>query len=653
MRVFADPLSFPLPVNEAERIASLYSYYILDTAEEVDFDELTTLAAAICGTPIAMVCLVDKDRQWFKSHKGVPISETPRKYSFCSHAIAAPDPLMIVEDATKDERFAGNPYVTGNSHIVFYAGVPLVNTDGFALGTLCVIDNEVRQLNEGQVDALKIVAKQVVDKLETRRNLLKLAALNQKLISSDNRFRSLVMQAPVSICVIRSGDLQIQEVNDRYLEMVGKQRKEFEAKTIWEAVPEIARVYAPLMNDVIDTGIPFYANEHELLLVKDGKPELVIVDFVYEPIKLADGIVDAIMMLGVDVTDKVMSRRKVEEMEARVRLAVEAADIGTYDVDMINGTITTSERFDKIFNLTAPAKLDDYISAIHPDDNDKRKEAHLEANTTGKLFYEARIIYEGGAIHWIRVTGQYYLKDGEVTRILGTLLDITELKRLQQQKDDFLSIASHELKTPVTALRAALQLLDRIKEKPFSPMHHKLIEQCSRSMEKMSTLVDDLLNVNRISEGQLQLGRSDFTIAELLNLTCNHVRLAGKHELIVEGDGELIVHADEDRIEQVIINLVNNAVKYAPDSKEIYLKAENLGDRARISVRDNGPGIPHENLPYLFDRYYRADHTSKAYKGLGLGLYICAEIIKKHGGEIGVESKLGEGSVFWFTLPLQ
>ena len=127
---------------------------------------------------------------------------------------------------------------------------------------------------------------------------------------------------------------------------------------------------------------------------------------------------------------------------------------------------------------------------------------------------------------------------------------------------------------------------------------------------------------------------------------------AGKHNLVFGGDRDLEIHADEHRIDQVVVNFVNNAVKYAPDSKDICLNVEKIGNMAKISVKDTGPGIAPDKIPHLFSRYYRADYSGSQYSGLGLGLYISAEIVKRHGGEIGVDSELGKGSTFWFKLPI-
>ena len=209
-------ISPPTSINEEERLAVLRSYNILDTAEEIDFDELTTLASAICQTPIALISLVDSNRQWFKSHIGLPASETPVEQSFCAHAIVSYDDIMVVDDAREDERFSDNPLVTGDPKIVFYAGVPLVNEDGYALGTLCVIDREKKHLSDSQTAALKVLAKQVVDKLELRRKMRSLQIANQELRDANvfiQKFASTAahdIKNPLSSILLTSQALKIR-----------------------------------------------------------------------------------------------------------------------------------------------------------------------------------------------------------------------------------------------------------------------------------------------------------------------------------------------------------------------------------------------------------------------------------------------------------
>lgn len=176
----------PRPKDEEQRLAALRDYQILDTLPEPAYDDIARVAAQICGTPIALISLVDDDRQWFKSHLGVKASETPRDRAFCAHAILEPDALLVVEDAAGDPRFADNPLVTNSPGIRFYAGAPLVTADGHALGTLCVIDREPRTLSEAQRDSLKALARQVVAQMELRRSVEDLQR-NSEALEAANR----------------------------------------------------------------------------------------------------------------------------------------------------------------------------------------------------------------------------------------------------------------------------------------------------------------------------------------------------------------------------------------------------------------------------------------------------------------------------------
>lgn len=164
------PRAAPLPANEAARLAALRACEVLDTPPDVSLDDLTRLAARICETPIALISLIDESRQWFKSRVGLDVPSTTRDVAFCSHAILEPD-VMMVPDALRDERFADNPLVTGEPKIRMYAGAPLVTRDGFALGTLCVIDRRPRELEDAQLEALRILAQQAVTQLEMRKAL--------------------------------------------------------------------------------------------------------------------------------------------------------------------------------------------------------------------------------------------------------------------------------------------------------------------------------------------------------------------------------------------------------------------------------------------------------------------------------------------------
>ncbi|OKH15227.1 hypothetical protein NIES208_12710 [[Limnothrix rosea] IAM M-220] len=191
MRAIANsPLAntYPVPDNESQRLEALRDYGILDSLPEQSFDDLTAIAAQICGTPIALISLIDDERQWFKSHLGLNSTETPREQAFCAHAIMQSEPVMVVPNALEDKRFAENPLVTDDPNIRFYAGAPLVNSDGYALGTLCVIDQQPRELDVSQKNALAALGRQVIAQLELSKQT---RLLNQELAISDQKQNEL------------------------------------------------------------------------------------------------------------------------------------------------------------------------------------------------------------------------------------------------------------------------------------------------------------------------------------------------------------------------------------------------------------------------------------------------------------------------------
>lgn len=267
---------------------------------------------------------------------------------------------------------------------------------------------------------------------------------------------------------------------------------------------------------------------------------------------------------------------------------------------------------------------------------------------------ETVLIRKDGSFIWCQVTSILF-KDNEDTLGYTIIEDITEQYKLRRQKEEFISVASHELKTPFTSLKATLQIINRKLDKQdgVDAQLRKLAQVAEKSTVKLTYLIADLLNTTKIEQGQLALNRTTFPVAEMVDSCCSHIELEGTYRLKFEGDHSIMIYADQQKIEQVLINFVNNAIKYAPKSLLITLQVEQLPSAVKITVIDQGPGIAPEHLSQLFDRYFRADEKRHQTSGLGLGLYISAEIIRRHGGEIGVDSDLGKGASFWFTLPEQ
>jgi len=221
------------------------------------------------------------------------------------------------------------------------------------------------------------------------------------------------------------------------------------------------------------------------------------------------------------------------------------------------------------------------------------------------------------------------------------------------KKDEFMSIASHELKTPITSLKASLQVVERMAYKneilePVVPF----VQKASKQVNKLTEIIHDLLDVTRMQAGKLELMKTDFNLTDIINECVDQCPIeVRRHEIQIGADPVLMVHADKNRIEQVINNFLTNAIKYSPESELISINAEKfVNGTVKVYVTDYGIGIPDDKLENIFDRFYRVENTSKNYSGIGLGLYISSEIIKRHHGQIGVNSVLGEGSTFWFII---
>lgn len=238
--------------------------------------------------------------------------------------------------------------------------------------------------------------------------------------------------------------------------------------------------------------------------------------------------------------------------------------------------------------------------------------------------------------------------------ILLAIEDITERKQLEQQKDEFVSIASHELKTPITSVKAYTQILGRRFQKAGDKESVELIEKMDSQLDKLTDLIGDLLDVTKIEAGRIQFHESYFDFNQLVDETVEELqRTTDKHHIIIELKSDVTVYGDHDRLGQVLTNFMTNAVKYSPQGDKIIVRTVVGKGNVTLSVQDFGVGLSQEDQAKVFDRFYRVGGADQAtYPGLGLGLYISADIIKRHKGIVWVESTKAKGSTFYFSIPL-
>lgn len=514
-----------------------------------------------------------------------------------------------------------------------------------------LIDN-LSALNEEYMATNEDLMAKHDELLNVKKELL---TANLTLAENEKHFRILVEKSPVAMASLKGEDFTIDIANDMTLAIWGKNRSVI-GLPLEKALPELdGQGFISILKNVYETGEPFYGQELKAVLSVEGNLTDRYLNFVYQPILNENNRTTSILIVASDVTDQVIARESVTEMNNRLEIALDASSLGSTEVHLPTGMMQSNAQFKRNYGYSPDEDFNypDLFESMIPEYREGVRALVQEAIKTNGIYKaEYPVKWRDGSIHWIQAHGRpRYDENGIANRMVGMTADITDKKLVEQRKDDFLSVASHELKTPLTSAKASIQLLNRIKDRPFSSTHLKLIEQSDKSIEKMCGLVDDLLNMSRMSQDQLMLEPTNFNLYDMLSKSCSHVRLEAQYELILEGDKDLEVFADEHRIEQVVINFVNNAIKYAPDSKQININIESSQDYIKVSVQDFGPGIEKHNIPHLFDRYYRASHLGQSYSGLGLGLYICSEIIKKHSGEIGADSKMGEGSTFWFKLP--
>ncbi|HEY9196704.1 MAG TPA: PAS domain S-box protein, partial [Mucilaginibacter sp.] len=303
--------------------------------------------------------------------------------------------------------------------------------------------------------------------------------------------------------------------------------------------------------------------------------------------------------LNSELEDRILKRTKaLADSETRFRTMFETISHMAWTVtNKAEATFFNKRWYDYTGLDFEQSKGYGWKNILHPDDLEPalRRFEDMRTGLVEGSGMENRFRGADGVFRW-HLTRMVPVKNeaGEIEMWIGTATEINQLKELQQQKDDFISIASHELKTPITSLKGSLQLLERLVNNPSSPLLPKLITQSSRSMYKISTLVEDLLNLSRINKGHLQLNKSSFILLTALEAACNEIRLADQFKIVMNGDSELRVFADQHQIDQVLANFINNAVKYAPQSKEIIVTIEKVENMARVTVTDKGPGIPHD-----------------------------------------------------------
>ena len=498
----------------------------------------------------------------------------------------------------------------------------------------------------GEIEGVAIIATEVTSQ----------ALLNKKIKASEEQFRLLVLQAPVAICVLRGENYIIEVINESMIEIWDRTMEQALNKPAFDVLPELKEQgFKELLDNVYHTGERFVADELPIILKRNGKLENVFVKFVYEPLREADGTVSGVMALAHEITEQVLARKKIEESEKQFRVLTNSMPQKIWTADAkgnknyFNQTLLdyTGFSFEEL-------RGQGWEKIIHPDDWGKNKKQWGESISTGKNYEaENRLLRKDGEYLW-HLTRAVALKDedGKIKMWVGSKTEIHDQKTKEQAKDEFIAIASHELKTPLTTAKAYIQLL-RLSMEKTNDKDLMLAKKASESIDRLNDLIAELLDVSKIQNGKLPLHITTFNFNEMITASIEQVQHgAPMYNIIKSGEIDQPVTGDKQRLQQVVINLLTNAIKYSPKNYNVFVHVVKENGEVTVSVKDNGIGIRKENLAKIFERYYREEGRAIHFQGLGIGLSISYEIIQRHNGKIWAQSEPDNGSTFYFTVPI-
>ncbi|MGZ3776905.1 MAG: PAS domain-containing sensor histidine kinase, partial [Mucilaginibacter sp.] len=287
-------------------------------------------------------------------------------------------------------------------------------------------------------------------------------------------------------------------------------------------------------------------------------------------------------------------------------------------------------------------------------DEEPRILARLKKGDRVEHFETKRLTKDGRLIDVSLTISPVKDKLGNIIGLSKIARDITERKLDEVRKNDFIGMASHELKTPLTSLNAIMQVTSAKLKSHDDPFLASAMDRANMQVRKMTSMINGFLNISRLEAGKLLIEKALFDLNELLLEVFEETKLiVNTHSVSLAQSGEIQINADKDKISSVVSNLVSNAVKYSPRGRLIEIGSKIEGDDVVVYVKDEGMGIRPHDLPQIFDRYYRVEgDDTRHISGFGIGLYLCAEIIMRHEGKIWAESEVGKGSTFYFSLPL-
>ncbi|WP_378186426.1 ATP-binding protein [Aquimarina sp. W85] len=537
----------------------------------------------------------------------------------------------------------------------------LLKPTSFSLKTQVKIDDKHF---ETSVKKIFITKGSPVHLLVTLKEITDSKKLENRLLEQIHNYDQLIYLSPYLIAILKGEDLRIEIANDTILENWGK-GKNVIGKPLLEVIPEIKEQgFENLLLQVMHTGKAYHAFEVPAEHFREGKRIKDFYDFAYQPIFSLNGKVEKVAVIAINVSKQKELHHKISENEKKFRQMIDLLPDKIISADATGEIIYYNKSWQKYTGLGLQ-KLQNkgWTKIIHPDDKKEFfKKLNIAYQTGHNQEMEVRCQNKTGAYKWhlYRTVAIHDEISGKIKSWLSTCTEIHKVKEEQRRKEEFLKMVSHELKTPVTSIKGYVQLLlsmIQAKEaisKELLPVQ-KSLKRIDSQVSRLTRLISEMLDLSRVENSKLELKKTVFNLNELVYETVEDIKFSSDiGEVQFRDDISLEVYADRDRIGQVLINLITNAIKYAPKNQliEISIVQKNK-DYGAISIKDYGIGISKKDLSKIFDRFYRVEGENETtFSGFGIGLFLVKEIVDRHGGMIEVESKKGKGSKFTFTLPL-
>jgi len=700
------------PKNEDARLCALRACSLLDTPAEPGFDELTAFAASLLRAPMALISLVDGERQWLKSSVGLDISETHRDAAICAHAILQDQPLVIC-DTLLDLRTADNPLVLGSPQLRAYAGVQLRTQEGFSLGTLCVLDTAAREFTPEDLTILSRLARQASTQIELRRCLTLIEHKQRESEELNSRLAVALTSEADAAALLRSQALLIENdrermdmalesvglgtwdwnpesksmsVDRRWAQMLGEDyvrpfRQEWTSRVHPSDLHRVEREMREHLCGLTPVFKSVYQMQHQ------SKHWVWVSDHGRITRRDGDGRVVRVVGTMCDVTQAQVAAAHLDHTTAMLARTSKLCKAGGWELDAFTQSLTWSDEVSRIHDVPVGTHLtlEAAISFYGQDAQFAVTQAIQRAVDENEPWdLELPFTTANGRDLWVRSQGEPVTVDGRVVKLCGAVQDVTEQHMAREAhaqraaemeqlsivaeassraKSEFLANMSHEIRTPLTAILGYADLLKEdgdIKAAPPRRIQH--IETIQSAGHHLLSIINDILDLSKIEADKVCVENTPTSlmavITDVERLMRPRTASKGvKLNITIATPVPDCILSDPTRLRQILVNLVGNAAKFTPRGSITLCVSKSLRNDApclKIDVEDTGCGMTTEQSKVLFRAFTQADASvSRTHGGTGLGLTISRRLARLMGGDVTLEwSYKGRGSCFSLQLPL-